>query len=66
MILAVNTSTMQFSTALIRAQGGTILAEYIIPSREKNFKLFMPAVNSLIAYSGFDVGDIKAVVVAMG
>jgi len=65
MILAVNTSTTQFSLALMREQGD-ILAEYLVSPGEKNFKSFMPAVYSLFDACGEDIKGLKAVVVARG
>ena len=65
MILAINTSTTQFSIALMKEQGD-ILAEYLISPDEKNFKTFMPSVYSLFDTCGKDVKDLKAVVVARG
>jgi tRNA threonylcarbamoyladenosine biosynthesis protein TsaB len=65
MILAVNTSTTQFSLALVKEQG-EIWAEYLISPGEKNFKSFMPAVYSLFNACGSNVRDLKAVAVARG
>jgi len=65
MILAINTSTTQFSLALIRGQGD-ILAEYLVSPGEKNFKSFMPAVYSLFDACGADIKGLRAVVVARG
>jgi tRNA threonylcarbamoyladenosine biosynthesis protein TsaB len=65
MILAVNTSTTQFSIALVRVTGD-ILAENLISPGEKNFKSFMPAVYSLFDACGAETRNLKAVVVARG
>lgn len=65
MILAANTSTTQFSLALIKVTGD-ISAEYLISPTEKNFKAFMPAVYSLFNASGIDIKALKAVAVARG
>jgi tRNA threonylcarbamoyladenosine biosynthesis protein TsaB len=65
MILAINTSTTQFSLALIRVSG-EVLAEYLISPGEKNFKTFMPAVYSILDACGKDIRDLKAVAVASG
>jgi tRNA threonylcarbamoyladenosine biosynthesis protein TsaB len=65
MILALNTSTTQFSVALLKEQGD-VLAEYLISPSEKNFKSFMPAVNSLFGACGADIKALKAVVAAAG
>ena len=65
MILAVNTSTTQFSVALIKIQGD-VLAEYLISPGEKNFKSFMPAVYSIFDACHADIKTLKAVAVAQG
>jgi tRNA threonylcarbamoyladenosine biosynthesis protein TsaB len=65
MILAVNTSTTQFSIALIKIQGD-ITAEYLISPGEKNFKSFMPAVHSIFDACHADIKTLKAVVAASG
>jgi tRNA threonylcarbamoyladenosine biosynthesis protein TsaB len=65
MILAVNTTTMQFSLALMKNQGD-ILAEYLMAPGGKKFKGFMPEVHSLLTSSQADTQDIKAIIVAIG
>jgi tRNA threonylcarbamoyladenosine biosynthesis protein TsaB len=65
MILAINTSTTQFSLALVRVNG-EVLAEYLVSPGEKNFKAFMPAVYSIMDACGKDAKGLKAVVVARG
>jgi tRNA threonylcarbamoyladenosine biosynthesis protein TsaB len=65
MILAVNTSTTQFSLALM-GEHGDISAESLISPGEKNFKSFMPAVFSLFDACGADIKLLKAVVAARG
>jgi tRNA threonylcarbamoyladenosine biosynthesis protein TsaB len=65
MILAINTSTTQFSIALLKTQGD-VTAEYLVSPGEKNFKSFMPAVNSIFDACHVDIKTLKAVVVAQG
>jgi len=65
MILAINTSTTQFSLALVRVTG-EVLAECLISPGEKNFKTFMPAVYSIFEACGKDINGLKAVAVASG
>jgi tRNA threonylcarbamoyladenosine biosynthesis protein TsaB len=65
MILALNTSTTQFSVALLKEQGD-VLAEYLISPGEKNFKSFMPAVTSIFEACGADIKALKAVAAAIG
>jgi len=65
MILSVNTSTIQFSIALMQ-ENGSILAEYFMSPSEKYFKNFMPATHSLLSTSDSNLQDIKAIIVAIG
>ncbi|MGD9040202.1 MAG: tRNA (adenosine(37)-N6)-threonylcarbamoyltransferase complex dimerization subunit type 1 TsaB [Desulfobacteraceae bacterium] len=65
MILAFNTSTPQFSIALMREEG-TILSEYYMASGSKNFRRFMPGIDFLLASSDVDPKVIKALIVATG
>jgi tRNA threonylcarbamoyladenosine biosynthesis protein TsaB len=65
MILALNTSTTQFSVALLKEQGD-VLAEYLISPGEKNFRSFMPAVHSIFDACHADIKTLKAVAVAQG
>ncbi|MBN1624991.1 MAG: tRNA (adenosine(37)-N6)-threonylcarbamoyltransferase complex dimerization subunit type 1 TsaB [Deltaproteobacteria bacterium] len=65
MILAINTSTTQFSIALLRITGD-VTAEYLIAPGEKNFRTFMPAVYSVFDACGRDIRDLKTVAVVTG
>jgi len=65
MILAINTSTTQFSLALVSVTG-EVAAEYLISPGEKNFKTFMPAVYSILDACGKDISGLRAVAVASG
>lgn len=65
MILALNTSTIQFSIALMKNQG-SLIAEYTVSPATRNFNGFMPTLNSMFKASGIEIKDIKAVVVTMG
>lgn len=65
MILAFNTSTPQFSIALMKEEG-TILSEYYMASGSKNFRRFMPGIDFLLANSNVDTKEIKALIVATG
>ncbi|MDY7034981.1 MAG: tRNA (adenosine(37)-N6)-threonylcarbamoyltransferase complex dimerization subunit type 1 TsaB [Thermodesulfobacteriota bacterium] len=64
-ILAVNTSTIQPSAALME-ENGTLVAEYFINPGSKNLRVLMPAVHSMLTLSGSDLHDIKALIVAIG
>jgi len=65
MIFAINTSTPQFSIALIKEEG-ILIEEYLISPGRKNFRAFMPAVHSMFESTGSMIGDLKAIIVAMG
>jgi len=65
MILAINTSTPQFSIALMK-EDGTILSEYFMSSGSKNFRNFMPGIHFLLSTSKVDTQDIRALIVATG
>ena len=65
MILAFNTSTPQFSIALIKEEG-TILSEYYLASGSQNFRAFMPGIDFLLSNSNVVTKDIKALIVATG
>jgi tRNA threonylcarbamoyladenosine biosynthesis protein TsaB len=65
MILAINTSTLQYGLALMQKRG-TIMAEYLISSGTKNFGGFMPALASLLTSSGTLKEDLEAIIVAIG
>ena len=65
MILAINTSTLQFGLALID-DNGTLLGEYFMSEGKGHFGNLMPALQFLIDSSRSDMRDLEAVVVAMG
>jgi tRNA threonylcarbamoyladenosine biosynthesis protein TsaB len=65
MILAINTSTPQFSVAVLQ-ESGSLLAEQVIAAKSKNFRLFMPVLNSLLEHSGVEFRQLRALVVAVG
>jgi tRNA threonylcarbamoyladenosine biosynthesis protein TsaB len=65
MILAINTSTPQFSIAVVKGSG-SLLAEQVIAAKSKNFRAFMPALSSLLEHSGVEFKDLEAVAVAIG
>jgi len=59
MIFAINTSTTQFSIALIEERGN-VVEEHIISPDGKNFRAFMPAVHSMFASVESTAGDLQA------
>ena len=65
MLLAINTSTLQFSLALLE-NDGTILAEYVTSRGMRHFGGLMPALNFLFDSSGYNVREAEALIVATG
>ena len=65
MILALNTSTAQFSMALMR-EDGSLVAESLIAPGSGRFRAFMPILHDLMASAGTDPVEIKALAVAKG
>jgi len=65
MLLAFNTSTPQFSIALMKMDG-TVLSEYFMSSGSKNFINFMPGVDFLLTVSKINPKNLKALVLATG
>ena len=65
MLLAINTSTHQFSLALLE-QDGTIFAEYLISPGEKHFTAFMPSIHSLFTSTKKEMDELTAIAVVIG
>jgi tRNA threonylcarbamoyladenosine biosynthesis protein TsaB len=65
MFLAINTSTMQFSLALID-ELGEVFGEHLLSSGAKNYNEFMPSLISLFSSQKKAAEDIGAVFVATG
>lgn len=65
MILAVNTSTPQFSIALVEAEG-PLRAEVILAPGSKKFGGLMPALHNLLEASDTPIGELKGLAVALG
>jgi tRNA threonylcarbamoyladenosine biosynthesis protein TsaB len=65
MILALNTSTVQYSMALLE-ENGAVHAEYFITPGPKSFKGFMPALDDLLARSLQRVDHLESIIVATG
>lgn len=65
MILAINSSTLQYSIAILSEEGITI-AEHLLMPDANGFTGFMPAADLLLKSSGTEPGDIKCVAVATG
>jgi tRNA threonylcarbamoyladenosine biosynthesis protein TsaB len=65
MILAINSSTAQYSIALITPDG-IIAAEYMVIPENNTFTGFIPAIDMLLSSTGYDISGIKAVAAAKG
>ncbi|MBN2418658.1 MAG: tRNA (adenosine(37)-N6)-threonylcarbamoyltransferase complex dimerization subunit type 1 TsaB [Deltaproteobacteria bacterium] len=65
MILAINSSTVQYSIALMTLRG-VIIAEYMVIPKGNTFTGFMPAVNQLFESSGVEINKINFIAVATG
>jgi tRNA threonylcarbamoyladenosine biosynthesis protein TsaB len=64
-ILAINTATSPFSTALVR-EDGALIAETLLTPPSKGFGLFMPALHQQLLSAGVNLKDLKALAVARG
>lgn len=65
MILAINTSTPQFSIALVE-WGGPLRAEVILAPGSKKFGDLMPTMHALLKASGTTLQELKGMAVALG
>ena len=65
MILAINTSTVQFGLALLTDQG-IVISECLISPGSKNFKGFMPGIASLFENSSKEINELNAIIVVKG
>ena len=65
MILAINTSTMQFALALL-AEDGTLLTEHLMPGGKGHFGSLMPALDFMLNSSKSKIVDVKCISVATG
>jgi tRNA threonylcarbamoyladenosine biosynthesis protein TsaB len=65
MILSMNTSTAQFSLAVMEERG-VIKAEVFLTPESKSFKGFMPALSELLIRSSIEKEHIECLVVATG
>lgn len=65
MILAINSSTAQYSVALMTLQG-VIIAEYMMIPKGRTFTGFIPAIDMLFESSGLDIKSLNVVSVTTG
>jgi tRNA threonylcarbamoyladenosine biosynthesis protein TsaB len=64
-ILAINTSTVPFSVAVLK-ESGSLIAETLLTLPSKGFGLFLPALHHLLSSAGINLKDLKAVAVVKG
>jgi tRNA threonylcarbamoyladenosine biosynthesis protein TsaB len=65
MLLAINTSTLQFGLALMRSDG-TVLAEHFMSRERGRYGTFMTALDFLFSASNTQPHDLTALSVALG
>jgi len=65
MILAINTSTLQFSLALLETDG-SVMAEYAMSEAGGHFGRLMPALDFLLESVGSDIHRVEGIAVARG
>jgi len=65
MLLAINTSTLQFALALL-SEDGTLMTEYLMPGGKGHFGSLMPALDFMLNSSKFNIRDVKCISVAKG
>jgi tRNA threonylcarbamoyladenosine biosynthesis protein TsaB len=65
MILAINTSTLQFSLALL-SENGAIVAEHLMSEGKGHFGNLMPTVHFLLNSSGREIREVSCISVATG
>lgn len=65
MILALNTSTLQFGLALLE-ENGTVRGELSMSKGKRHFGNLMPSLHYLLTTSRSDIGQIHCLVVAVG
>ena len=65
MILALNTSTLQYGLALLR-EDGNVLAEHFLSKGKGHFGGLMPALDFLLTNSGTGIHNVRGIIVAVG
>ena len=65
MILAINSSTVQYSVALMTLHG-VVVAEYMVIPNGNTFTGFVPAINQIFQSSGIDIKEINVAAIATG
>jgi tRNA threonylcarbamoyladenosine biosynthesis protein TsaB len=64
-ILAINTSSLQFSIALAR-KSGAVVAEYTLVSGKAGSRPLFPALHEILVRTGSDLRDVSVVAAATG
>lgn len=65
MILAINTSSLQFSIALAR-ESGALVAEYTLASGKIGARPLFPALHEVLVRTGSDLRDVRVLAAATG
>ena len=65
MILAFNTSTLQYGLALLQ-EDGSVMAEYFLSKGKRHFAGLMPALDFMLTSSGADIHSVQVIMVATG
>ncbi len=65
MLLAINTSTLQFSIALVESSGATV-GEYTVNPVLRHYGNMFPALDFLLASTSHKMEDLNAIAVAIG
>jgi len=65
MILAINTSALQFSLALL-SESGALLAEHLATEKKGHFRNLMPALQFLLDSSAREIREVTCISVATG
>jgi len=64
-ILAINTSSLQFSIALAR-ESGALIAEYTLASGKKGARPLFPALHEILVRTDVNLRDVKVLAAATG
>jgi tRNA threonylcarbamoyladenosine biosynthesis protein TsaB len=65
LILAINTSTIQFGVSLMQ-EDGSVLSEVFMRPCKGNFGMLMPALDAAFQFTTADVRELRTIVVAKG
>ena len=65
MILAINTSALQFSLAIL-SESGTLLAEHVMTQEKGHFGNLVPTLHFLLKSSGQEIHEVTCISVATG